>query len=177
MSEPAAVVRRISIPIFVGYLTCLIAPASGRTWPGSWCEMPATEHHWNAPVGRERDDIHVFYIRRSELAGALRRLRQQSVIRIGRREFRRLVQSGEPTGQYLYLARAGVQTRLDMPENEFLDVAESAGYEIDDRGFPDGFKIGSLMMSGYVANYRTYAVLLASPERIPSLRVICLGGT
>lgn len=177
MPSPAASIRRISIPILAGYLVCGAVPASSGTWPGSWCQLPATEHHWTAPVGRERDDIHVFYIRRSELAGALRRLRQQSVVRIGRREFRRLARSGEPTAQYLYLARAGVQTRLDMRENEFLDVAESAGYQITDRGFPDGFKIVSLMMSGYAANRRGYAVLLASPERIPSLTVICLGGT
>jgi len=140
--------------------------------------MPASQHHWTAPQARERDDINVSYIRRSELAGALRRLSRQSVIRIQPQEFRRLARDSEPpSNRFLYLARAGVQTRIGMPENEFFDVAENAGHQVTDRGFPDGFKIVSLMMSGYIANRRKYAVLLASPERIPALTVHCLGGT
>lgn len=141
--------------------------------------MPSTEP-WPREVvpGRERDDIHVYYIKRSELAGALRRLRRQSVIRLGEREFRRLARDSDAApGRFLYLARAGVQTPLDMPENRFLELAESAGYGVSDRGEPDGFKVVSLMMSGYIANRRGYAILLASPERIPSLTVHCLGGT
>jgi hypothetical protein len=107
----------------------------------------------------------------------LRRLRRHSVIPLGIGEFRRLARNGEPApGRFLYLARAGVQTPLNMPEGDFFDVATSSNYVVADRGEPDGFKVVSLRMSGFIANRRKFAVLLASPERISSLTVACLGG-
>ena len=172
-------VRRLAILIGLGGLATGVTPAVAQTWPGSWCQMPAAHHlPAGAPIGRDRDDIRVFYIKRSEVAGALRRLRDQSVVRLSRGEFRHLARDNDPApARYLYLARAGVQTPLNMPERDFLPLAESAGYQVSDRGYPDGFKIVSLSMSGFVANRRRYAVLLASPERIPTVLVACLGGT
>jgi hypothetical protein len=127
--------------------------------------------------GRDRYDISVFLIKRSELRGALRRLQRRSVIELTRRDFRLLASNVEPPqARYLYLVRAGVQTPQNLSEDDFLDLAESASYGVADRGEPVGFKVASLMMAGYDAVPRNYAVLLASPERIPALTVHCLGG-